>query len=76
MFFPNYNSISNRVMQLKANYQKHKAKVTIRNGYPFALSPVLLNKIFLRGKLVFENRIHSSRNKQTLGSVDHNNYCA
>lgn len=34
-FFFNYNSISNRVMQLKDNYLKCKAKVMIRNGYPF-----------------------------------------
>lgn len=61
-------------MQLKDNYQKHKAKVTIRNGYPFTLSPVLLNKMFLRGKLLFENRMRSSRNSQTLGSVDQNVY--
>lgn len=35
LFFSNYNSISNRVMQLRDNYWKCKAKVMIRNGYPF-----------------------------------------
>lgn len=51
LFFSNYGSISNSVMQLKDNYLKCKGKVMIRIGCPFTLNSVFLCNIFRRDML-------------------------